>query len=156
MHDFLIGAAASAVTGFMLWLFLPRGAVLHKQPLTHNPYTRDLVYDTWKITNESAVAVRLRSVQYYDAHTHSHPDGPWLDLTDDREDDTDRMYVRLDDEVLEMARLDARKPWPKIVVPPGDTLTVKVPLLTDVLIKYRRAGWSGMSERREVKLRGGS
>jgi hypothetical protein len=126
---------------------------LVKRQKFHDPVGEPL-YDTWTVQNDSALPVRILTVQYYGGDTHNHPDGPWRDMTDEL-DERRGVYLRLDDEVPEMGRLDARRPWSRVVVPPGDTMTAGVPNLTDLRIKYRRAGFFGFTERREVRIRGG-
>ncbi len=66
------------------------------------------------------------------------------------------VFLHLDDEVTEIRRLDQEPPWSTVVVLPGDTLTARVLNNSDLRIRYRRAGWLGVFERREVLIQGGA
>lgn len=152
--ELLIDAALALATGFGLWAVLPRGVVLVKSPLTHNPDGKPL-YDTWRIQNDSALPVRITSVAYRGADTFECRKWRWVELTEDV-DERRGVWLHLDDEVPEIRRLDSGVAWSKIVIPPGDTMRGGVPNNTDLRIKYRRAGWFGFAERREVLLSGGA
>jgi hypothetical protein len=44
--------------------------------------------------------------------------------------------------------------WRRLVLPPGDTLRATVLNNHDLRIKHRRSGWTGIFERREIKVHG--
>lgn len=60
---------SAVVTGVLLSLVLPRGAVLVRSMLTQYPDGTPR-YDTWEVRNDSAVAVRIRSAAYMGAETY--------------------------------------------------------------------------------------
>lgn len=155
MGEILVGAVVSILTGFALWVVLPRGVVLTRRPLAKHPLSDEPVFDTWHIQNDSALPVLVLAVAYQGADTMSGDKMRWKELT--REIDERRgISLHVDDEVAEIIRLDRGGSWSRVVIHPGDTLTATVPNLTDLRIKYRRAGVFGFAERREVWIRGGA
>lgn len=154
MGQVLVDVAVALATGVGLWLLLPRGVVLTKAPMTHN-LGGDPVYDTWRIQNDSALPVRITSAAYRGPDTFNDRSWAWVELTE-AVDERRGVSLHLDDEVPEIRRLDKPTPWSEVEVQPGDTLTAKVPNLTDLRISYRRAGPFGFVERRDVTLSGGA
>lgn len=146
----------AVVAAILLWLVLPRGAVLVRSPRTHYPDGTPL-YDTWEVRNDSAVAVRIRSAAYMGSGTYDDARGRmnWDELPTNAHDSGLLLHLRLDDEVPEMRRLDAGLPWRKVVILPGDSMVAHVPNNHDVRIRYRRAGFWGLLERREIRVHGG-
>ncbi|MFD7076093.1 hypothetical protein ACFV9G_17955 [Nocardioides sp. NPDC059952] len=155
MLDLVVNAAVSILTGFALWVVLPRGVVLTRRPLAEHPLSNEPVYDTWQIQNDSPLPVLILSVDYQGADTMHEDKLCWRRLSEDV-DDRRGISLRIDDEVSEIKRLDRQHSWRGVVITPGDTLTATVPNLTDLRIKYRRAGAFGLAERREVWIRGGA
>ena len=140
----------------LLWLVLPRGAVLVRRPRWHYPDGTPL-YDTWEVRNDSAVAVRIRSAAYMGSGTYDDARGRmnWHELPTNAQDSGLLVDLSLDDEVPEMRRLDAEQPWRKVVILPGDAMVAHVPNNHDLRIRYRRAGLWGFLERREIRVHGG-
>lgn len=129
-----------------LWAFLPRGVVLVRATKASKP-------DSWTIRNDSPLPVRLRSVRVaspetvnLESDTVEEPELPWDGLLG--------VHLKFDDETAEIRRADWRRPWRHVVVGPGETLTAHVPVNTSLHIDYRRAGWSGVFERRHLDIHG--
>jgi len=59
------------------------------------------------------------------------------------------------DPMTENLRTSDPPPWRGQVVVPGDALLATVVHNSRMVIKYRRDGWSGVFERREVRIDGG-
>lgn len=152
MIEGLLGILVSVLVGLGLWLWLPRGIVLVRQRDTDS-------YDTWTIQNDSPLPVRLSEVtisgiSIVDTQTGVLTSVP-LPCDGDRMKDLG-VDMYLDDEVDEISRYDWSTPWNKVVLGPGDTMTAQVANNTTMLIKYRRAGWSGILERRTLRISGGA
>ncbi len=148
-----ISALVSIAVGLLLWAFLPRGVVLTRQVWTKDSGGNPL-YDTWRITNDSSLPVRITSIRYVTPDTWNDEsrsfDEPVLPS-----DGTDGIRLSLDDSTAEVARMDWKRPWSEVVVEPGDTLTAVVGTNTTLLIDYRRAGRVGLFERRHLTIHGG-
>ncbi|SDR74473.1 hypothetical protein SAMN04488570_0237 [Nocardioides scoriae] len=111
--------------------------------------------DTWQLTNDSPLSIKITSAKYYATETLNDPNGPWLDLRPGLYEERG-LDLHLDDEMSEMQRVDTASPtWRGVLIRPGDTLTACVPNLVDLRINYRRAGLWGLAERRSVWVRGG-
>lgn len=136
-------ASVSIGTGILLWMFLPRGVVLTRAVRMYDS-AGELLDDTWGLKNDSPLPVRLTSVRVimpgYEGELG--PDGHEL------------VWLTFDDETTEIAREDGRTPWSKTVILPGDTLTAAISNNTTLRIQYRRAGWSGVFERRRLEIHG--
>jgi hypothetical protein len=148
------GWLGSGLTGLALWFVLPRGAVLTRHPIPN-------VHHAWKVQNESPVTIQLRSVKYRSLSavgegTESGHYLPWHDLPIDCDDlDPDPgVRLRFDDRVTDQNRERSLTPWVGLPVEPGDTLTAYADRGEHAAIKieYRRAGWWGRFERREILL----
>ena len=147
-----VGVLVSIGVGIFLWAFLPRGVVLTRAVRTKDATGKHL-YDTWEIRNDSSLPIRVRSVRVVTPDT-------WNDTTesfDEPEMPWDGLFgvrLSLDDSTAEIARRDWQRPWSEVVVESGDTLTAHVPNNTSVYVDYRRAGWSGLLERRHLVVHG--
>jgi hypothetical protein len=139
-----VNALAAAAVGVLLWTFLPRGAVLTRAVRSTN-WRGEPLLDTWQVENIGPVPIRLRSVKVV---------GPALD-EELPWGGAHGVYLELDDETSDIARTDWQRPWNEVVVGPGDTLQVRVGTNNSLLIDYRRAGWSGVLERRSIAIHGG-
>lgn len=152
LQDFLVGAAASALTGLALWVLLPRGASLTRQ-MRFTDWEGQPLHDTWTITNASPVAVRIISVTYQSAETYVGDKLHWKALPVGEE--THGVELSPHEEQLFYQLTDKLRRWRGFILPPGDTLEATVLNNHDLRIKYRRAGWSGVLERREIQVNGG-
>lgn len=160
-----IGGVLSVLTGIGLWMLLPRGVVLTKQhPVTH-PYTGEILPDTWRITNSSALPILVTKITESGVQTFGHElKIRWRDRITGwvrrRPPSRDLPVgfggsLTFDDHVLETRRSDRDVPtWTRQIVPPGESLTAHLMNNASVRIVYRRAGWSGWFERRELMLFG--
>jgi hypothetical protein len=152
-----LGFFISTVQALALWAFLPRGVVLTRvmrlQDLAGRPS-----HNTWAVQNNSSLAVQILSAKVVGVGTYDDDQGKFLKVDLDGVDGTGTQGVEMsfDDEVLEISRVDRDAPaWAGQLVPPGDTLQVKVPNNTSLTIRYRRAGPLGIFERRAVTIDGG-
>jgi hypothetical protein len=150
------GTLVSIAVGVALWAVLPRGVVLTRSfPAT----TADgqILLDTWKVTNASPLPIRITSVAVRGLGTVNREteEIQWVEL--DPDDAKSRgATLHLDDEVSEIRRLDRTTSWNRVIIPPGDTMKAHVMNNTDLRIRYRRAGWLGVFERRTVTISGGA
>jgi hypothetical protein len=152
MADVLIGAVVSVLTGVGLWAVLPRGVVLTRSISQREP-------GTWELRNDSALPVRLTSVTVESVHTYNEETGK-IDVLDLPPEylPGDRFLgatLAFDDPATENLRTAHTPPWRGQVVRPGDTLRAVVHPNARIRIKYRRAGWLGVFERRETRIDGG-
>ena len=152
MADALIGAVVSVLTGLGLWAVLPRGVVLTRSMSQQEP-------GTWELRNDSALPVRLTSVTVEGAITYNEKTGkievldlPPECLPGDRFLGAELAFV---DPATENLRTAYTPPWRGQMVPPGDMLRAAVMRNARLRIKYRRAGWFGVFERRETAIDGG-
>lgn len=153
LQDFFVGALASAITGLALWAVLPRGAALTRALRTAD-WDGQPLHDTWIITNDSPVAVQLIAVDWQGVETFVGDKLLWRALPAETSEihgvdlspEEEQLYYRLTESLGR---------WRGFVLPPGDTLRATVNNNHDLRIKYRRAGWTGMFERREIKVHGG-
>lgn len=135
--DVGLGAAASLGIGVMLWMFLPRGVVLTK--------TRDESrLDTWVLQNASSVPALISSATSLGIHGEN-------PLSDN---DNGQVSLMLDDETDEIRRTDMGLDWPGIVIGPGDTMSAHIGVNSALVVGYRRAGWTGIAERRTLTIHG--
>ena len=139
-----IDVLVSIATGVLLWALLPRGVVLTRARRTENA-KGDTLHDTWEIKNDSPLPVRLTSVRV--VMPGHEGDMPW-------DGGPHGLTLRFDDDTAEIAREDWQRPWNHVVVRPGDTLEAHVPNNITLMIEYRRAGWSGVFERRKTRIDG--
>lgn len=143
-----VNGLVSVAVGIGLWLFLPRGVVLIRiWPV--RDWQDNVLPDTWGLRNDSALPMRIRSVAYLQASEGS----AWGEMPPEG---TNGVDLNLDDETDEVRRTDRRPmiPWSKIVIQPGDTMKAQISVNSALRIKYRRAGWAGVLERREITIHG--
>lgn len=146
LTDFLLSLLASAITGVALWAALPRGAVLTR--------TRTEPY-TWTVKNDSAVPIELISVTWVGVDTMMGTE--MLTKTAPIDPPEDAPLRLVPDDAQDYYRLTlTRKRWKGFDVRPGDILTAKVLTNRTLTIKYRRAGRTGLLERRELAIHGGA
>jgi hypothetical protein len=167
-----LGVLGSLFVGVLLWLSLPRGIVLVKEPLPRDQFSSQPLHDTWTLQNASAVPVRLYSVEIDGPEGYAVEDGTvplrqrflnWrrkmprtylgtqlpIDQTGAR-----ALSLNLDDGVLETLRDDRQTPWNRVVIPPGERMTAIVMGLNVLRLRYRRPGPWGVLERRELVIYG--
>lgn len=127
----------SLLVGIGLWLFLPRGAVLTKRP-TDSALSGA---QSWILRNESAVGVRILWVERADMAS---PEPEKVAPGD--------LLLSFEDERHDIA-VDEGANWNHLILEPGDGVTVTIPTLnTNIVIRYRRDGWTGAGERRSIVL----
>lgn len=153
LQDFVVGAFASALTGIVLWAVLPRGVALTRT-LRTTDWDGQPLYDTWTITNDSPVPVQLTSVAWQGVETLVGDKLLWRELPPETSK-IQGVDLTPEEEQLYYKLTDALGRWRGFVLPPGDTLRATVMNNHDLRIKYRRAGWTGAFERREIKVHGG-
>jgi hypothetical protein len=153
MAAFIFNTLATIVVGIGLWMFLPRGVVLTKRlrPTT----TTDFASVEWVLRNESAVPMVLLHVEHMGIHTMT-ADGSCevRDLPTDTYEVWRELGIDLgfEDHDMEMVRDVSGKPWHGLTILPGDALVAHVNLNRSLIIKYRRKGWTGVLERRELQI----
>lgn len=153
MSSLFVDVVLALGTGAFLWAVLPRGVVLTRSARTED-WRGERLFDTWALRNESALPIRLISVavrapQTLDAKGRLE----FVDLTDGNREDP-AAELTFDDAHLDTTRSEQGGAWKGIEVPPGDILQAKVNLNPDLRIRYRRAGLTGVFERREVVIHG--
>lgn len=146
LYDFVLGVVASALTGVGLWAVLPRGAALTRTSI--GP-------DTWVIRNDSPVPVQINSVTWQGVDTLEGDKVAWREVPVEAEHDAAIRLTPREEQLFYNLTLTHRR-WQGFVVPPGDDLTATVMNNRDLRIKYRRAGWTGILERREIRVHGGT
>jgi hypothetical protein len=201
------GTVGSALVGIVLWLVLPRGAVLTKTRVYRNQWDDEPLYDMWEIKNDSAVSIVLTSVEHLGPHSYRR----WSKMTPGQKlaapfrhrarfgkrgnhagvrtrlvnrwrsrkerranpgrfersgfvptqldaDSTPPPHsvsLNFADDTLEIRRTDVEATtWPGTVVPPGETMRAHVLGINSLLIRYRRAGFWGQLERRQLEVHG--
>lgn len=154
LYDFVLSAVASALIGVALWAVLPRGAALTRAP--GHP-------DMWTIQNDSPIPVRLTSVTYQSMDTIEDGKVVWREVPVEAAEEVavepwGNAGLRLtpNEEQLYYELTLTRLRWQGFVIPPGDTLSATVMNNRVLRLKYRRAGWTGIFERREIRIHGGT
>ena len=157
--ELIAGGGVSIVCSLLLWFFLPRGVVLTSTELTYDEISAGWPDDEpddewpddvighgtiWRVKNESPLAVRILKATIRGLGTHNDATGKFdeVDVTDSDDD-----HLILDTE--------GDPAWRGYIVQPGNTFSASVGLNTDLIIRYRRAGWSGVLERRQLSIFGG-
>ncbi|MXW99873.1 MAG: hypothetical protein F4118_11240 [Acidimicrobiaceae bacterium] len=157
--ELIAGGGVSIVCSLLLWFFLPRGVVLTSTELSYEEIfggSDDEPDDEWpddemighggfwRVKNESPLPVRILKATVRGLATYNEATGKLdeIDVTDSDDD-----YLILDTE--------GDPAWRGYIVDPGNTFTASVGINTDLLIRYRRAGWSGVLERRQLSIFGG-
>jgi hypothetical protein len=152
--EVVIGAALSGLAAFGLWAVLPRGVVL-----TRFARGQEGIQHVWELRNNSALPVRIRSVKIMGAITYNEE----TKQTDDIELAPEYLpgdkyfgafSLAFVDPVTEILRTSDPPPWRGQVVVPGDSLRATVVPNSKMVIKYRRDGWFGVFERREIRIDG--
>jgi len=154
--ELLVDALLSVVVAVALWTVLPRGVVLTRSfPATNAG--GEILLDTWTIRNDSSLPVRITSMAIRGLTTVNQKtqEIEWREL-DGGSQGSRVAEVWLEDEVSEIRRLDRATHWNKILIPPGDIFRARVLNNTDLRIRYRRAGWLGVFERRTLTISGGA
>lgn len=154
--ELIANTLASVAVGVALWAVLPRGVVLTRS-FPASTANGQILLDTWRLQNDSPLSIRIASVAARGPGTVNRQTGDieWVELKADDEK-LQGATLHLDDEVAEIRRLDGPIAWSKEIIPPGDTLKAYVMNNTDLRIKYRRAGWLGVFERRTLTISGGA
>lgn len=153
LQDFLVGALASAITGVGLWTVLPRGAALTRT-LRTTDWDGQPLLDTWAIKNDSPISIEITSVAWQGIETLKGDELVWRELPVDTSK-AHGVELTPDEEQLYYKLTESLGRWSGLVLPPGDTLRATVMNNHGLRIKYRRAGWTGIFERREIKVHGG-
>jgi hypothetical protein len=151
--DVLIGAVVSVVTALGLWAVLPRGVVLTREARAQDLRGEQLL-DTWTLRNSSSLPIRITSVTVASPETYDANQDKILEVELPVLDGDGGVLLAFDDHVLETRRVEQNQPWRRLEVPPGDTLQATVMTNRTLRIKYRRAGFFGILERREVSIHG--
>lgn len=151
MESFLVGMLGSAIVGVVLWALLPRGVVLTRERMIRD-WQGEQLLDTWQLRNDSALPVLIRSVTITGARTYNDATETIEVLTLTTDTEKHGITLHSDDEMTENGRGGQ---WTGVEIMPGDTLTAVVPLMSELRIEYRRAGWLGVFERRELRIAGG-
>ena len=159
--DLIVGGGISICASLLLWFFLPRGAALTCRELKinksnehpwqtspdHHRLQQVAVVDQnislRRIKNETAIPVRILKVSIRGLET-------WNDITGTFED------IDVTSEVLLIYTEgfgDAPDAY-LAIVNPGETFSVLVAYNETMTIQYRRAGWSGLLERRRLSIIG--
>lgn len=138
------------VTGAALWAFLPRGVVLTRE-LFVDEDRGPTVEGCWRLRNDSAIPVRVISATVESIDTFNETTGriETVELSSH-----EGVTMSFDDPTAETVRQDSNASWSDQVIPPGDMLTVTILNLTTLTIRYRRAGWTGVFERRQLQIHG--
>lgn len=151
IENLAIGLLASTIVGIALWLFLPRGVVITRS----NP-ARDVhgepILDSWVLRNESPLPVQILDVRHLGISTivDSHP--AWMPVAPS-ELANEPFVVCLDSDIGGGAMSNSSE-WNTVRLTPGDGLVLRMPLHHKLEMRYRRAGWTGVFERRAITIQG--
>jgi hypothetical protein len=150
--EVVIGAVLSVLTAFGLWAVLPRGVVLTRSVRGYQG-----IQSMWELRNDSALAVRIRSVKVMGPITYNEETGKIDEIELPPEYLPGDKYfgafkLAFIDPVTEIMRADQLQPWSKQVVLPGDSLRADVVSNVRMQVKYRRTGPFGIFERREIAI----
>lgn len=151
IEDFAIGLLASTIVGIALWLFLPRGVVITRSKPARDGYGEPIP-DSWVLRNESPLAVQMLGVSYSGISTFVNEQLTWKTLTPS-ELTGEPFVVQLDSDVGGGAMSNDTS-WSTVQLAPGDALVLQIPLHHQLEMRYRRAGWTGVFERRIVMIQG--
>ena len=132
--ELIVGGCVSMLASLLLWFFLPRGVVLTSPG-------DDSAFQI--VRNESPLPVRILKVTLSGA-AYIDDRGRFIEV-----DVTDSY----DEHLQVLGEGDAV--WRGHVIAPGHGVGVRVHGNSCVTIRYRRAGWSGVAERRRVDVFGG-
>ena len=132
--ELIVGGCVSMLASLLLWFFLPRGVVLTSPG-------DDTAFQI--VRNESPLPVRILKVTLSGSA-----------LIDDK-----GRFIEVDvtdsyDEYLQVLG-EGDAAWRGHIIAPGHGVGVQVHVNSCVTIRYRRAGWSGVLERRRVDIFGG-
>ena len=146
----------SIAVGAALWAVLPRGVVLTRS-FPASTADGQILLDTWRVQNDSPLPIRITSVVVMGLGTVNRQteEFEWVELEPDDDEKLRGATLHLDDEVSEIRRLDRPIAWNRVIVPPGDTMKAYVTNNTHLRMRYRRAGWLGVFERRTLTISGG-
>lgn len=149
--EFIAGGGISIVCSLLLWLFLPRGVVLTSADLPYSENGYDPPYDDmdakgriWRVKNESPLPVAILKATIRGFETYDDATGEFkeIDVTDTYDE-----YLILDSY--------GDPDWRGHIITPGDSILATIGINSHLKIKYRRAGWSGVLERRQIVIFGG-
>lgn len=154
--ELIANTLVSIAVGVALWAVLPRGVVLTRS-FPASTADGQILRDTWSVQNDSPLSIRITSVAVWGIGTVNRQteEIEWVELEPDDEKSRGAT-LHLADEVSEIRRLDRPIAWNQVIVPPGDTMKAHVMNNTDLRIRYRRAGWLGVFERRTLTISGGA
>lgn len=152
IENFAIGLLASTIIGIALRLFLPRGVVITRSKHANDDHGEPIP-DSWVLRNQSPLPVQILDVRYSGVNTIVNEMPKWkslnpLELTDDP------FNAVLDSDVGGGEVLAANETWRGLQVTPGDGLFLRMPNNQAVEVRYRRAGWAGILERRTISIHG--
>lgn len=152
IENFIIGLTASTLVSVALWLFLPRGVVITRSKPARDGHG-EAIPDSWVLQNQSPLPVQILRVRFtgFSTIVGEHPVGKLLtpsDLTDEPFD------AVLDSDVGGGEVLAAKNGWNGVQVVPGDGIVLRMPNNLSLEVRYRRAGWTGIFERRTITIQG--
>lgn len=152
IENFAIGLLASTIVGIALWLFLPRGVVITRSKPAKDDHGEPIP-DSWVLRNQSPLPVQILRVRYTGFSTIVNETPRWKQLTPDQLADEPFDAV-LDSDVGGGEVLSAHESWRGFQMTPGDGLVLRMPNNHTLEVRYRRAGWAGIFERRTIRIHG--
>lgn len=154
MKDFLMNSLGSVFVGIALWALLPRGVVLTRRRRLRN-HREEPMLGTWELRNNSSIPIRIESVLVAGPAAPGRGSGrqPGNKLILGQE--PEGVSLAFDDGGLDTLLHATRSTWKGVTIPPGDTLQAAVGAMWCLQVKYRRKGWCGLLERRQIVVNGG-
>jgi len=152
LENFTIGLLASTIVSIALWLLLPRGVVITRRKPAIDDFGEPIP-DSWVLRNESPLAVKILRVRYAGFSTIVDESLRWKRLSPDQLTD-DPFDAVLDSDVGGGEVLSAHETWRGFQITPGDGLVLRMPNNHTLEVRYRRAGWAGVLERRTIRIHG--
>ena len=136
--------ATSVIGGLLLLTFGPRQVVLSRRELED-------INDSWELANTSSVPISIVKVK---------ASGSVVDFGRARRIPLKglnglRFTLPADEIWFNDWSSDAKTPWRRVQLQPGDVLRVRTPTNSSAAITFRRAGWAGVLDRRTISVHGG-
>lgn len=152
IENFVFGLLASTIVGIALWLLLPRGVVITRSKPARDAHGKPIP-DSWVLRNGSPLPVQIVNVRYIGVSTIVNEMPIWRLLTPSELTD-EPFDAALDSDVGGGEVLAANETWRGLQVTPGDGLVLRMPNNHTLEVRYRRAGWAGIIERRTIRIHG--
>ncbi|ATG51108.1 hypothetical protein CFK38_05845 [Brachybacterium vulturis] len=152
IENFLIGLLASTIVSIALWLLLPRGVVITRSKPAKDDFGEPIP-DSWVLRNQSPLPVKILRVRYMGFSTIVNETPMWNPLTPSELND-EPFYAVLDSDVGGGEVISANESWRGFQITPGDGLVLRMPNNHTLEVRYRRAGWAGILERRALRIHG--